>query len=382
MIKQSQVGKPRLAAVRALVNDALRPLAERIDRDGLYPAGFLQALGAAGGFGACIPQAAGGAGLRLADQIDVTSTVAEACGSSAFLTWCQSVCAWYLLHSPNPVVRERYLRRVASGELLAGTGMSNTAKHLAGIEKMHLKARRDGAAFVINGILPWVSNLGDDHLLITAAQLQDGGYLLFAVRCGAPGLELHPCPAFSGMEGTGTFNPRFHDLRVEAADVLAGPTQFKAFMARIKPGFVLGQIGMGLGLVAGCLKTMRRYDATLAHVNVFLDDQQPELQRELDRLRERTRQLADAAELGHASLLEILQARAQASELGLRAANAAVLHAGARGYLASNPAQRRLREALFVAIVTPALKHLRKEIHDLSQIRAHPMSRAAESAAA
>jgi len=32
-----------------------------------------------------------------------------------------------------------------------------------------------------------------------------------------------------------------------------------------------------------------------------------------------------------------------------------------------HPAQRRLREAVFVAIVTPALKHLRKEIHDLEQ---------------
>jgi hypothetical protein len=30
-----------------------------------------------------------------------------------------------------------------------------------------------------------------------------------------------------------------------------------------------------------------------------------------------------------------------------------------------HPAQRQLREAVFVAIVTPALKHLRKEIRDL-----------------
>ena len=30
-----------------------------------------------------------------------------------------------------------------------------------------------------------------------------------------------------------------------------------------------------------------------------------------------------------------------------------------------SPVQRRVREAMFVAIVTPALKHLRKEISDL-----------------
>jgi hypothetical protein len=35
-----------------------------------------------------------------------------------------------------------------------------------------------------------------------------------------------------------------------------------------------------------------------------------------------------------------------------------------------HPAQRRLREAVFVAIVTPALKHLRKEISALQRTRA------------
>ena len=40
----------------------------------------------------------------------------------------------------------------------------------------------------------------------------------------------------------------------------------------------------------------------------------------------------------------------------------AMLHQGARGYLRTAAAQRRLREAYFVAIVTPSLKHLRREI--------------------
>jgi alkylation response protein AidB-like acyl-CoA dehydrogenase len=74
-------------------------------------------------------------------------------------------------------------------------------------------------------------------------------------------------------------------------------------------------------------------------------------------------------------MLAVLKARAGTSELALRAANSAVLHAGARGYLMRHSAQRRLREAVFVAIVTPALKHLRKEIRDLE--RAVPQAEAA-----
>jgi hypothetical protein len=43
-----------------------------------------------------------------------------------------------------------------------------------------------------------------------------------------------------------------------------------------------------------------------------------------------------------------------------------MLHAGARGYLSAAPAQRKLRESYFVAIVTPAIKHLRKELDSMA----------------
>ena len=58
----------------------------------------------------------------------------------------------------------------------------------------------------------------------------------------------------------------------------------------------------------------------------------------------------------------VLEVRLATSEWSLRAAQAALLHAGAKGYLAGATAQRRLREAYFIAIVTPAIKHLRKEL--------------------
>ena len=61
-------------------------------------------------------------------------------------------------------------------------------------------------------------------------------------------------------------------------------------------------------------------------------------------------------------ILDILKLRLAGGELSVRAAHAAMLHQGAKGYLVRNPAQRRLRESYFIAIVTPATKHLRREI--------------------
>src|SRR5699024_10259752 len=271
----------------------------------------------------------------------------------------------YLLHSANPSVRARYLRSVAAGDILAGTGMSNTIKHLAGIERIHLKAEQDDDGYLLSGALPWVSNIGPDHLIMVAASVQGGGYVMAVVRGDAPGVSLHPCPRFSALEGTRTRNVRFKNVQVNAHDVLAHPDQFEQYIKHIKPGFILSQTGMGLGITQASIDTIDQSNLANRHVNQFLDDQSSILQDRLAQLLTQAHALAKHADTETAHIVDVLELRAATSELTLRAANSAVLHAGAKGYLMRHPAQRRLREAVFVAIVTPALKHLRKEIADL-----------------
>jgi alkylation response protein AidB-like acyl-CoA dehydrogenase len=62
----------------------------------------------------------------------------------------------------------------------------------------------------------------------------------------------------------------------------------------------------------------------------------------------------------------VIEARLVAGEASVTAAHAAMLHCGARGYVTTGAAQRRLREAYFVAIVTPATKQLKKMLADMA----------------
>ena len=113
---------------------------------------------------------------------------------------------------------------------------------------------------------------------------------------------------------------------------------------------------------------MREVEPLLGHVNQFLQDRPDELHAEYEELEARVARLALTPYDGSKDyLLDVLDARTQGSELALRASQSALLHQGARGYLLSSAPQRRVREAHFAAIVTPAIKHLRWEMARLSK---------------
>jgi alkylation response protein AidB-like acyl-CoA dehydrogenase len=357
-----------LAAVRSVADGVLAELADDIDRRGVYPEGVLMRLGEVGAFRAHLAldgERDYGAAIRAITE------VSRVCGATGFMMWCHDVCGVYMEESGNPALMGAALQDHAAARTLGATGMSNPMKTFAGIETLLLRARRVEGGFVVNGTLPWVSNLGPDHYFGAVAVVEEDtlgaapGEIMFIVRCDAPGVELRNCPSFSAMEGTNTWAVRLTDHFIGAADLVADPV--RPFIGRIRAAFILLQCGMGLGVAQGAIDSMWTVERQLGHVNEFLDDRPDELQSELDALTERTLALARTPfGTDPAFLIDVLDARAHASELALRAAQSALLHAGARGYLMSSPVQRRVRESHFVAIVTPAIKHLRKEIARLS----------------
>ncbi len=357
-----------LAAVRAIAQGPLAQQVDVIDRQGAYPREVLLALAAAGGMSAHLDAPAGRGDYGLA--IRAMAEVARVCGATGFMVWCQAVCGLYLQQSGNPALIGEVLQRHAAGPGLGGTALSNPMKSYAQIETWLLKATPAPGGFLVSGSLPWVSNLGPGHYCGAIAQVvpRDGASpteLMFLLRCDAPGVELRNCPSFSAMEGTGTYALRLTDYFVGADTIIAYPA--KPTVGRIRPAFVMLQCGMGLGLVQGAIDSIWAVEPQLGHVNQFLDERPDALQAELDALQAHVMALAQSPfDQSDDFFIDVLDARAHVAELSLRAAQSALLHQGARGYLLSSAVQRRVRESHFVAIVTPAIKHLRKEIARLS----------------
>jgi alkylation response protein AidB-like acyl-CoA dehydrogenase len=353
-------------AVRAACARDLAPLVQKIDKEGLYPESVMRELGRLGAFAHHLPDSSDS--VTLGTAINAMAAAGEYCLSTSFCMWCQDALAWYIFASENEPLKNGAGRRAARGEALGGTALSNPMKNFFGIEHMRLKGRRSADGYIVNGLLPYVSNLGDDHYFGAIFEVDDGRCkhnVMAIVSCAAEGVNLSANTKFLALDGTRTFSVQLRDAVISEAWIVADPAH--NYVKRIRAGFVLLQAGMAFGLIRDCIRLTERTKSRLGHVNKYLDVQPEDLAEQLAVMEADVARLAITPfETDPQYWRAVIEARLAAGEASVNAAHAAMLHCGASGYIANARAQRRLREAYFVAIVTPATKQLRKMLADMA----------------
>lgn len=353
-----------IGQVAALAQKDLAPLVHDIDLKGEYPESFMRALGTAGAYSAHAPMAGGG-DFDIESAVRAMSAVSEHCLSTAFCMWCQDALAWYIANSENQTLRKTIGPKLQSGEALGGTGLSNPMKTLFGIEKLKLKAERVPGGFSVTGMLPWVSNLGKDHYfgIVFSLPSEDGKMVMAVADCAADGVKIVANDEFVALDGTRTFAIQFRNAFIPEEHVLADPVD--AYIPKIRAGFILLQAGMAFGLIRNCIDLMEQARNSLGHVNCHLPDQPEDFRDQLATMESEVFELARTPfDPSKEYFIRVIKARLAAGDASVAAAHNAMLHCGARGYVRRGAAQRRLREAYFVAIVTPATKQLRKMLAD------------------
>lgn len=364
--KTATPGADVVEAVRALSARELPSLVHKIDAEGYYPESLMREFGRLGAYAYHLP--GNGRNIDLATAINAMAAAGEYCLSTSFCMWCQDALAWYIHASDNAALKSGIGPQAANGTVLGGTALSNPMKALFGIEDMRLKGRRSNRGYVVKGLLPYVSNLGADHHFGAIFEVEDGATkrnVMAIFPCAAEGLSLAGNTKFVALDGTRTFAVQMRDVVVPEAWIVADPAD--SYIKRIRAGFVLLQAGMAFGLIRDCIKLIEQTKGPLGHVNKYLDVQPEALADQLVAMEALVAQLAATPfETDPGYWRAVIEARLAAGEASVAAAHAAMLHCGARGYVVNGAAQRRLREAYFVAIVTPATKQLRKMLADMA----------------
>ena len=294
--------------------------------------------------------------LRVAETI---ATVAWSDMSTAFSLWCQRMVLEYLGWAPaGSPPHDLALPQLLRTERLGSTALASAMAHHVSGAPLPLTARRAGNALVLNGRVPWASNLFQpDFYMVTAVADADDGRALFVVVPGdTPGLRIAPQPSLLALQATGSSSAILDDVRIGVDWCLTA--DFTPFIARVRPTFLLLQSSFCWGLARRALTEAR---AALHGVNEVLRPDLDELEAMAARLARQIRcGVHDRRALP--ATRDAVQIRLAAARLATAAVALEAKALGGRGYVSGSATARRVREAAFLPIQSPTEGQLRWEL--------------------
>lgn len=302
----------------------------------------------AGVFRWFIPQEYGGWGWDDAAQLDGYLSLSQADMTTAFvLTQWNAACKRLMLSS-NQQLTNQWLPGMARGEVFATVGISHLTTSRQYVAKPVLTAteQTDGS-WLLNGFSPWVTAGALADVLVIGATAEDGRQILCAVPAERAGVTIGPGVELMALSESATDSVHFDSVSVQPSELIAGPVEN------------VMQVGLGGG--AGGLQTSTLAIGLTQAAVEFLQ-RESEQRKDLEPIAQKL--AADVAQLRDV-LLKLAaggtarrgdeawtasRLREQANSLVLRSTQAALGAAKGAGFVASHPAGRWCREALFFLV--------------------------------
>ncbi|CAL9663575.1 hypothetical protein SUDANB105_07125 [Streptomyces sp. enrichment culture] len=325
---------PLVARAHRLARDLLAPQAERVDQEGV-PASHLAAVRESGLLGVSAPEEYGGAGAPDAVAREIQEILAGACGSTWFVQTQHHTPVRLLARTGLPV-RERLLRPLATGELLAGIAYA----HVRAFPRVPVRATAERGGWRFDGRVPWYTGWGLNDVMLLAGVTETAEVVFaFTDAREQPGLRASPPMRLAALTAARTVSLDLDGLWVPGESVVLH-TPRERFAATDIPRSantspaVFGVAYAALRLLDDAGGARETADALRAR---------------LDEVRRRAYALADHP-VPHEHVEERLALRTRAHDLLRAATTAAVVAGGGRAMSLDSPAQRLAREGMFLLI--------------------------------
>jgi butyryl-CoA dehydrogenase len=342
------------AAAREFCDREIVPQAREWDRTERMDLGIVEKLAQVGFLGCALPEAYGGMGLDTISYCLVMEELGRADSSVRGIVSVnnglagKTIAAW-----GTDEQKADWLPKLCSGEALGCYGLTEPG---SGSDPASLvtRAERDGDEWVINGSKIFIT-LGSwaGVCLVFARTGGEGprGITCFLVPTAAAGFGARKIDGKLGLRAQDTAELFFDDVRVsDTARLGEEGAGFKVAMSALDNGRIslaAGSVGIAQGCVDACLayaagrKQFGRSIATFQLVQELIADTAVET----EAARMLTYLAAWKADGGEPYTLAASQAKYYASEVAVRAANAAVQVHGGYGYVDEFPVQKYLRDA-------------------------------------
>lgn len=341
--------------VRSFARDVIAPRASEIDRTDQFPRDLIRQMGELGLMGLPIPEVYGGVGADYLSYILAIEEISYVSASvGVILAVHTSVGTFPILYFGTDAQRQRYLPKLASGEWVAAFALTEPD---AGSDAAAIRTRavRDGDDYVINGNKVFITNASDADLFcvfaVTDTRRGSRGLTAFLVERGTPGLVIGRKLEKMGLNGSGTCELVFEDMRVPAENRLGQEGEGFSIAMRLLDGGRIGIAAQGLGIAQAA------FDAAYAYVrrrrqfgqDVFqfqgVQFMLADMATKIEAARWLVYHAAQMRQDGQPCTREASMAKLFATDTAMQVTTDAVQLFGGYGYVKEYPVERYMRDA-------------------------------------
>ena len=243
-----------LSTVRRFVDKEIIPRAQELEHSDTYPQEIVDGMKEMGLFGLMIPEEYGGLGESLLTYVLVVEEIARGWMSVSGVINTHFIVAYMLVQHGTPEQKERYLPRMATGEVRGAFSMSEPGLG-SDVAAIRTRAKRDASGgYVIDGQKMWLTNGGSSTLVAALVKTDEGAekahqnLTAFLVEKPEgfgevkPGLTIPGKIEKMGYKGVDTTELVFDGYQASADDVLGG-VPGKGF-AQMMDGVEVGRVNV------------------------------------------------------------------------------------------------------------------------------------------
>lgn len=216
-----------LDTVTRFVDERLVPLEHQVSETDEVPADIIEAMRELGFFGLSIPEAYGGLGLSMSEEIQVAICLGRT--SPAFRSIIgtnNGIGSQSIIIDGSDEQKNEFLPLLASGKLISAFCLTEPE---AGSDAGSLRtsAKRDGDDYVLSGTKRYITNAPHADLFTVFARTDmnsagSRGVSAFLVQRDMPGVSLGKRDKKMGQRGAHTCDVIFDNVRVPTTAVVGG----------------------------------------------------------------------------------------------------------------------------------------------------------------
>jgi alkylation response protein AidB-like acyl-CoA dehydrogenase len=267
----TDVQRQIIDTVREFTDREIIPHAQQLEHDDTYPQEIVDAMCEMGLFGLTIPEEYGGLGESLLTYALAVEEISRGWMSVSGIINTHFIVAYMLLQHGTSEQKQRYLPRMAAGELRGAFSMSEPGCG-SDVSAIRTRAARDGDGYIIDGQKMWLTNGGTATLVAVLVKTDEGAAsvyrnmttFLVEKKPGfgevAPGLVIPGKIDKMGYKGVDTTELIFTGYRTQGEQVL-GDAPGRGFY-QMMDGVEVGRVNVA---ARGCGVALRAFELAVGY---------------------------------------------------------------------------------------------------------------------